>query len=232
VESYRTEEEQVEALKRWWDENGRSTVIGIALALVAAFGWQAWQDHRQGQRETASALYQQLLVSAAGAEQDAAREGEVERLAARLKDEFGGTTYAQFASLQLARLAVAGNDLAAAEAELRWVLSQASSGSDVALVARQRLARVTAAAGNTDAALDLLEVSSDKPYEASYALARGDILLAAGRGDEALAAYQLARQLAEESPGQVNLVTLNEKIASLNPAAPAEGITVTVENDQ
>ena len=38
MESYRTEEEQVEALKRWWDENGRSTMTAVVLALVAGFG--------------------------------------------------------------------------------------------------------------------------------------------------------------------------------------------------
>jgi predicted negative regulator of RcsB-dependent stress response len=236
VETYRSEEEQVEALKRWWDENGRSTVIGIALALVAAFGWQAWQDKRQGQRETASAVYQQLLQVAAGAEQEPALAGEVERLAAQLKEQFGGTTYAQFAALQVARLAVAEGDLESAEAELRWVLSEAGSGSDVALVARQRLARVMAAAGDSDAALAMLENDGNHPYQASYALARGDILLAAGREKDALVAYQLARQLGAEVPGQVNLASLEQKIASLRPAMPAgdamDTAAVEVEADE
>ena len=34
MEQYRTEEEQVEALRKWWDENGRSTVIAVIIALA------------------------------------------------------------------------------------------------------------------------------------------------------------------------------------------------------
>ena len=49
MEPYNTEEEQVEALRRWWDENGRSTIAAIVIALAAGFGWQAWQKHDQGQ---------------------------------------------------------------------------------------------------------------------------------------------------------------------------------------
>ena len=30
-----TEEEQIEALKRWWDENGKQTILAIVLTLVA-----------------------------------------------------------------------------------------------------------------------------------------------------------------------------------------------------
>jgi len=222
VESYRSEEEQVEALRRWWDENGRSTLVGIGLALVAAFGWQGWQQHNQEQREVASDLYQQLLESAGEGELAPAREGVVERLAVQLKEDYSGTSYAQFASFQLARLAVAAGDMAAAESELRWVLAAADSGSDTALVARQRLARVLASGGDTEAALKLLQVSGSNPYMASYALARGDILLAAGRRNEAVDAYQLARQMTAENSGQLNIATLDQKLASLSPVAPAE----------
>ncbi|MBN7796147.1 tetratricopeptide repeat protein [Parahaliea mediterranea] len=220
METYRSEEEQVEALKRWWDENGRSTVIGIALALVGVFGWQGWQEYSQGQRDAASDIYQQLLQAAGGAAQSPAQQGVAERLAQRLKDEYAGSTYAQFAGLQLARLAVADGDLEQAESELRAVLADASSGGDVALVARQRLARVVAARGETDAALALLDVSGSHPYQASYALARGDILFGEGRRADALGAYQLARQLESESPGQLNLASLERKLARLSPVSP------------
>ena len=47
MDTYRTEEEQVEAIRHWWDENGRSIIISIVLALAAGFGWQAWKDHDQ-----------------------------------------------------------------------------------------------------------------------------------------------------------------------------------------
>ncbi len=213
MESYRSEEEQVEALKRWWDENGRSIIVGIILALGATFGWQAWQKQRATQADVASDIYQRLLESAAGARSE--EELSVERLAERLKTDHEGSVYAQFAALQVARQAVAENDLDEAEEQLRWALQAADSGGDVALVAQQRLARVLAAKGDSDGALALLDTSATNPYQASYAMARGDILLGQGKREEALAAYQLARQLETENPGQFRLATLEQKIASL-----------------
>ncbi len=61
MDTYRTEEEQVEAIGRWWNENGRSIIISIVLALSAGFGWQAWKDHDLQQSESASHEYQLLL---------------------------------------------------------------------------------------------------------------------------------------------------------------------------
>ena len=146
-----------------------------------------------------------------------ARLGEVERLAERLKGEFGATTYAHFAALHLARVAVVEGDLEVAERELRWVLSQAASGTELAAVAQQRLARVVAASGDTKAALALLDSPRDTSFAATYSLARGDVLLQAGREEEARGAYEQARSLAAQYPGQVNLLTVERKLAHLSP---------------
>ena len=61
MEEYRTEEEQVEALRNWWKENGRSIIAAIIIALSASFAWQAWQSSQEDQQENASALYQAML---------------------------------------------------------------------------------------------------------------------------------------------------------------------------
>ena len=47
METFRTEEEQVEAIKRWWQENGKSTVLGVAIAMAAVFGWRGWNDYQR-----------------------------------------------------------------------------------------------------------------------------------------------------------------------------------------
>ena len=61
MEAYRTEEEQLEQLRRWWNDNGRATVVAIIVALAIGFGWQGWKQHSQSQREGASDLYQRML---------------------------------------------------------------------------------------------------------------------------------------------------------------------------
>ena len=220
MEQYRSEEEQVEALRRWWNENGRSTVAAVVIALAAGFGWQAWKGHQQGQRENASDLYQAMLQQLGGDQAGAPQRDAAVGLAEQLKNDYGSSTYAQFAALHLARLAVNGGDLAEAEAQLRWVLGRADKGSDTEQVAQLRLARVLAARGEGEQALAILAQAGEGPYEASFAMARGDILFGLGRGDEALAAYNAARMASIANPGQVNLATLDQKLQSLNPLPP------------
>ena len=235
MDQYRTEEEQVEALRRWWDENGKSTIAAIVIALAAGFGWQTWKANDQRAQENASDIYQAMLqIVGAGDTSPGQLETGV-GLAEQLKSEYSGSTYAQFAALHLARLAVDENDLAEAEAQLRWVLGKAAKGTDTAQVAQMRLARVIAASGDTDQALAILEQGGEGPYQASYAVARGDILLALGRNDEAREAYSNARMLATSSQGQVNLPALEQKLQSLTPipartiATPAEVMPAAAE---
>jgi predicted negative regulator of RcsB-dependent stress response len=101
VEQYRTEEEQVEALKRWWDENGRSTMVAIIVALGLGFGWQGWQKYQQDELEGASTSYQSMLQMLS--EQD--DEGAA-AVAVDIKKNYSRSTYAQFSALHLARIAV------------------------------------------------------------------------------------------------------------------------------
>jgi predicted negative regulator of RcsB-dependent stress response len=225
VEQYRTEEEQVEALGRWWKENGRSMLAAVVVALGGVFGWQAWQANEVRQQEQASDLYQALL-QAIGTQDVTSGAQLAIAPAEQLKNEFGSTTYAQFAALQLAALAANEGKLADAEAQLRWVLGKAEKGSDIAQVAQLRLARVLAASGATDQALAILAAAQAGAYGASYAAARGDILLAAGRNDEARDAYTQAVASAGGDE-EVNLPALQQKLQSLTPV-PARTVGATV----
>ena len=62
MEGYRTDEEQIQHLKKWWDENGKSIIGGIAIGLIAIFGWRSWQDYLVTQGENASDLYEQMTA--------------------------------------------------------------------------------------------------------------------------------------------------------------------------
>lgn len=211
MDSYGTEEEQVEALKRWWEENGRSMIISIALALGLGLGWQAWQGNRETEVANASIIYQQMLQVLS--EETPANRKRGRELALQLKDAHAGTTYAHFAGLHLARLAVADGETALAEQELRWVL--AKSDGEVQQLAQLRLARILAEAGSTEKALEMLTAGQGGSLAASFAIARGDVLMAAGRDDEARLAYDAAA--AALGPTQALPASLQEKISYLNP---------------
>ncbi len=226
MEAYRTEEEQVEALRRWWKENGRSTIVAIVVALGVGFGWQGWKRYSVEQREGASDIYQRMLQAFTAPALSAEQQDIAVQLAQQLKSEYAGSSYGQFAALQLASVAVNENDLARAESELRWVLGKADAGSDVARIAQLRLARVLAAAGQQEQALAILQEADAGPYEGSYALARGDILLSLERQDEAREAFLAARALAAADSGNINLVTLEQKLQALQPRPVAAGDAV------
>jgi len=231
VEEYRTEEEQLEALGRWWNENGRSIVTAVIVALAASFGWQTWQGNQEQQQEQASDVYQALLREIDL--QAGSPESQGVELAEQLKSDFSGSTYAQFAALHLAAMAVGNGNLSEAEKQLRWVLSKASPGSDTAQVAQLRLARVLAASGDIDQALSILGEMGAGSYAATYAAAEGDILMAAGRNEEARDAYSRALSLAGRDGGRVNLLALQQKMNSLVPIpARTMGIDSTGETTE
>ena len=190
-----TEEETLAQIKEWWQRNGKPLLTGGVLALVVVFGWQYWQKRELDQAQTASVVYQQLLdVSLDASRTDPA---EVVRLGNLLKKEFAGTHYAQYGSLFVAKVAVEGDRLDEAAAELRTVVDKPADQT-LGELARQRLARVLAAQDKADEALKLLDGEAHKAFAASREELRGDLLVQLGREDEAHAAYSKAKESLSE----------------------------------
>lgn len=189
--STRSEDEELAAIKDWWQRNGKPLVTGGALALAVVFGWQAWQKYQTNQSQGASIVYQQLLETALNpsGKPDA---GKVAELANKLKSDFGGTHYAQYGSLFVAKMAVESGKLDDAAAELKAIVDKPADPT-LGELARQRLARVLAAQGKVDDALKLLEGDATKAFLASREELKGDLLVQLGRADDAHAAYEKAK---------------------------------------
>ena len=193
MEGYRTEEEQIEAIKTWWSENGTSAVLGVALGLGAIFGWRGWQSHEMEQAEAASALYQQLAGEAQGADTGAARA-----TAMRLLEEYPASSYALFARMTLARLAAESGDYAVAEEQLRAALHDAP-GAALGHELRLRLATVLGLQGRPDEALAMLEVENEDAFAAGFEELRGDLFVRKGDMASARSAYQRALSAARQT---------------------------------
>lgn len=213
MDVYRTEEEQVEALKRWWQENGKSIIVGLVLALVAVYGYRAWNDHQQTQGEAASNLYLDLMDAVAVNEEtpNEANAATVTHLIGQLKSEYENSTYAVYAALMAAKQAVVKKDMVAAEQELQWAMDNTDANSPIFLIARLRLARVIAAQGgedNAQRAIELLDSADPGAYLASFEEAKGDIYLTIGRRDEARQAYKKALDSAQGGEAQRPLLSI------------------------
>ncbi|WP_275285988.1 YfgM family protein [Halomonas elongata] len=193
----RTEEEQLEAIKRWWKENGISLLAGAAIAAAGVFGWKAWQDYQAGQAEAASQRYQQLLTLSSQEQLDDAARGRAEELVTTLTEEHDGSLYADMALLLSARLSVEGGDQAAAREALEGLIAD-SEHAYLTGLARLRLARLQVAADEADAALETLDGAIPATLSAQQADIRGDAHFALGRTTQARDAWREALRLAED----------------------------------
>jgi len=210
LDVYTTEEEQVEALKKWWRENGKSVIFGIVFGLAAVFGWRGWQEHRVAQAQAASELYQDTLSALRS-------DSPVKAIspAQEIVKNYSDTGYGVLARLVLAKVAVDDDKLDQAAEQLNQALAKTDEPT-LKLEIRLRLARVQVAQGNLDAALSSLTVDKPGSFAPAIAELRGDVLARQGKAQQAYDAYQKARSGYSEE-GQ-DTSTLEMKIDELGMA--------------
>jgi predicted negative regulator of RcsB-dependent stress response len=56
VETFNNENDQVDALKRFFAENGKALAVGVILGIGALVGWRYWTSHQQDTARDASGL--------------------------------------------------------------------------------------------------------------------------------------------------------------------------------
>ena len=197
MEDYVSDEQRVEALKKWWQANFSSVVWGLALGFAVLTGWNIWQTTQQRKAEGASGLYEQLFKAV-----DAKQTEPAIKLSERIIEQYQGTAYATYATLFSAKLKAESDDLAGAKKTLSDLLA-ASKDDDIKHLARLRLGGVLLALGDNEAALKLLEPLKPRDmgkYEGLYEELKGDLYAALDRTSEAQAAYELAKEKGEAAP--------------------------------
>ncbi len=198
----RTDEEQVQVLKKWWERYGKSVLTGIVLCLVLVTAWRVWTDHRQKNAELASDALADLLEASQKAQQPDADElarSTLETLGEPLLQEYGSSYYGQLATLVMAKHAAVSGQLEQAALYLQSVLEQAE---DEALerVVQLRLAKVYLDLKQYGQALKVLEVD----------LARTDVSYAAFeelKGDIRFAQQELAQAKQHYKNAQASVAT-------------------------
>lgn len=211
MDVYRTEEEQVAAIQKWWQQNGKAVLVAVVLAVASYAGWVWYKRTQLEASYAASGLYQTMMQSyqevAAGGPSAADAAERMGRAGQELAEKHGDTVYAQYAALMLASRAVEQDDYATAEKHLRS--AQAHDGdASLAVIIANRLARVIAAQGKHDDALALLAGDVPKALVTAREETRGDILLLKGNRGEARAAWQKALDAADEQDPARSLLTM------------------------
>ncbi|MBB3323682.1 MULTISPECIES: YfgM family protein [Atlantibacter] len=172
MEIYENENDQVDAVKRFFAENGKALAIGVVLGIGALVGWRYWTGH-QTESVRAASLQYQTAISDIRADKPETLTA-VEKFAAENQN-----TYGALASLELAQQFVDKNDLAKAEANLQQGLKNTSDENLQALI-NLRLARVQVQQKQADAALKTLDAIKGEGWVAIVADLRGEALLSKG----------------------------------------------------
>lgn len=196
------EQEQVEALKAWWSENGKWVIGAIVIGLLAFAGTKYWKKYQADQAVEAGKLYLEVIKQAST--NDAKRIGDA---AAALVSRYGSSAYAPRAQLLAAQASLQARDTAAAKMQLQWVVDHASETGlqDAALL---KLASTLLDEKNYAEALKQLDATHPESFTGLYADLRGDVLNAQGKVAEARAAYQQALAKTDEKSAYRNLIQL------------------------
>lgn len=186
MDVHTAEAQRIEEIKKWWRENGLSVALGLVLGISGMFGWRYWQDGKVGQAEAASALYSNMIASLRDENETETRES-----ADKILSDYGNTSYAVFALMALARLAVDGDDPDAAETHLRQALRQ-SADESLSHVIRLRLIRALIGLNKPEQASALANRQEKGAFAAGYAELLGDIGVMQGDAEAARNAYRQA----------------------------------------
>jgi len=192
VELYDTEEQQVEAIKDWWKENGKAVIFGAVIGLGGLFGWRFYQDSVTSAQEAASASYTKAIQTLATKGVDG--EADVQSFI----DSNNKSEYAVLAAMQLAKAQVQAGNLDEALAQLEWA-KNATGDAALKPVITYRVARLQAEQGNFDAALSELANIKEQSWTGRVSELRGDISLRKGDKSAAYAAYTEAQQAEDAS---------------------------------
>lgn len=207
------EQEQLDELKAFWNRYGNLITWTLTLVLAAFAAWNGWNWWERQQGAKASAMFEEFdrAVQASNAEQAG-------RVFNDLKERYARTVYAQQAGLLAAKLQADKNQADAAQASLTWVAEQGKDEEYQAL-ARLRLAGLLLDKKAYDDALKQLDAVKSPEFAPLADDRRGDILLASGKKDEAVKAFQAAWKAMSDKTDYRRVI--ESKLTSLGAAPEA-----------
>lgn len=199
MSSYQTEEEQVEAIKSWWKENGKSVIAGLVLGLGLVGGGKGWLEYQRVQAENASANYESFSHAALTGDLDVAvQRGEA------LLDEHKGSAYALFTALELARLQYQAGDKDQARVQLQWALDNSNKDATSQLT-KIRMARLMLDLKAYDEAANLVADPAEDAYLGEFLSIQGEVKLVRGDKEAARAVFAQALEKGVSNPNLIRM---------------------------
>lgn len=184
---FESDDQQVEAIKKWWKENGASLVLGLGIGIAALLGWREYLAYQTEHSAEASDLFEAVQTQIVNETLDDAAINNAELI----KNEYEDTPYAALVSLLLARHEYDKGNTESALTHLRWAMEN-STETDVKYIASLRLARLLVAEKKYDEAEAILLAEHPAGFTAGYEELKGDLYVAKGEIAMARVAYDKA----------------------------------------
>lgn len=195
MQDFETEEQQLEALKKWWNENATSLILGVGIGVASLGGWSYYAETKADHRIEASDIYISLTeqVAASNVSDDSINK------AGQLTAEYADTPYAALSSLVLATYEFNRGNTEEAITHLQWVDKNAQQ-EEMKQIARLRLASIFISQKKYDDARARLSQEHPAAFNARYEELKGDVFVAEGEIEQARIAYDKAiKQMAGSS---------------------------------
>jgi len=185
VEIYQTEEQQVDAIKGYWQKNGNTIIAGIALGFASFIGYNFYQDSKVKQELLISDRYQTLI------EQSTKETNTFALDAQKFIDENTDSSYAALTALAMAKESASYKDWTLVQKQLMIAINSAPS-EGIKAIATLRLARVQVQLEQYTEALVTLKQALPASFTAALEEIKGDAYLQQGKKELARNAYQAA----------------------------------------
>ncbi|MDO7083751.1 tetratricopeptide repeat protein [Pseudocolwellia sp. AS88] len=183
MEIYETEEQQVDAIKSYWNKNGNMIIAGIVLGLSGFVGFNYYKDAQLEKELATSDAYQALVESIETKPEGFIAAGE--KFIADNKD----STYSGLTALSLAKKAASHQDWSQVEKYLITAI-ESSKDEGIKAIATLRLARVQIQLDKVDAALTTLSAPLPSSFKSAIEEIKGDAYLLQDKKDLARTSYQ------------------------------------------
>jgi predicted negative regulator of RcsB-dependent stress response len=201
IEISDTEEEQVDKIKKWWNNNGKQIIAGAVLGLAGVFGWNSYGDYQDSQALNSRTLY----LSYAS---DSSNVGAYDKL---IKDH-PSSSYADQATLLMAKYLFEAENYSLALEAIKPLMS--SENTVIASTAILRSASLYLELGEHNKALTILNVDAEEGFSGLFYNLTGDIYLDLSNNEEAKKYYSLAIENITENSSLTQLIQI--KLDDLN----------------
>ncbi len=215
---YMTEEEQLAAIKKWWNKYSNILTVILSLILLVIAGNKYWNWHQEKITSQASSAYEHLMVAFSNKD-----DKGIQSYANQLIKDYPKTVYADAAHLALAKLQVNEEHYDKAQESLEYVINN-SKMSALKQVARLRIARLLASKKAYSEALAELAVVDDNAYMPVVNELKGDIFTATGKYQQAILSYKAAiTEVRTNGMGNLYLEMKTNELAALNQSMNISG---------